>query len=82
MLGLIDTPDPRYRPEPEPERRPRRPPHMRLWLTLGGCIACFLLAGLMPPLVAYVLAIAGMALFFDGATSLLPSGDGLSKYKQ
>jgi hypothetical protein len=76
MLMLIDSQDPRYGPdEPEPGRRWN--PNLRVWIPLVGAVVCIGVAYLVPPLVSYILMVAGLVLFFDGATSLLPSGDGL-----
>jgi hypothetical protein len=84
MLMLIDTPDPRYRPEPEPEKEPwrRRHPRARVALPLAGCVLCFTIAYLVPPFVTFLLTIAAMMLFFDGALALLPTGDGLWSNRQ
>ena len=81
-LMLIDTPDPRYRrePEPEPEGGGWRP-NMRLWMPIGGSILCFASAYLVPPLVTFILTIAGLMLFFDGVFSLFPD-DGLRSHRQ
>ncbi|MEA2323089.1 MAG: hypothetical protein QOD81_2939 [Solirubrobacteraceae bacterium] len=81
MLGLIDTPDPRYRRD-EPEPGPGWQPNLRLWLPVGGSVVCFTLGEFTPPLVTYVLMIAGMVMFLDGVLSLLPSGDGLRQHRQ
>jgi hypothetical protein len=84
MLMLIDTPDPRYRPdEPEPEPGRRRwNPRLRVLLPLVGAILCIAIAYLVPPLVAYVLMVVGLVLFFDAATSLYPSGGGMTDHRQ
>jgi hypothetical protein len=84
MLMLIDTPDPRYRPEPEPDKEPwrRRHPRARVFLPLGASVACFVIAYLVPPFVTFVLTIVAMMLFFDGALALLPTGDGLWSIRQ
>jgi hypothetical protein len=84
MLMLIDTPDPRYRPDPEPEKEPwrRRHPRARIALPLVGCVVCFVLAYLVPPFVTFVLTIVAMMLFFDGALAMLPTGDGLWSNRQ
>ena len=81
-LMLIDTPDPRYRrePEPEPEDRGWRP-NMRLWMPIAASVVCFVSAYLVPPLVTFVLTIAGLMLFFDGVFSLFPD-DGLRSHRQ
>ena len=83
---LLDTPDPRYRPEPEPEpeREPwrRRHPRARLILPWVACIACFAAAYHVPPFVTFVLTVAALMLFFDGALALLPTGDGLWNNRQ
>jgi hypothetical protein len=85
MLMLIDTPDPRYRPEePEPEREPwrLRHPRARVALPLAGSVLCFTVAYLVPPFVTFLLTIAAMMLFFDGALALLPTEDGLWSNRQ
>jgi hypothetical protein len=84
MLMLIDTPDPRYRPDPEPEKEPwrRRHPRARICLPWSGMVLCLVVAYLVPPLVTFVLTMAAMILFFDGALALLPSGDGLWSNRQ
>jgi hypothetical protein len=82
-LMLIDTPDPRYRgePEPEPERRRSWRPNYRLWLPILGSLICFAFAYVVPPLVMFLLTIAGVMLFFDGVLSLVPM-DGLRNHRQ
>jgi hypothetical protein len=86
FLMLIDTPDPRYRrePDPEPEREPwgRRHPRARVVLPWVGCLLCFVVAYLVPPFVTFVLTVTGLMLFFDGALALLPTGDGLWSNRQ
>jgi hypothetical protein len=84
MLMLIDTPDPRYRPDDEPEKEPgrRRHPRARVFLPIAASVACFALAYLVPPFVTFVLTIVAMMLFFDGALAMLPSGDGLWSNRQ
>jgi hypothetical protein len=85
---LIDTPDPRYRrgpePEPDPEREPWRARHPRARLVLPwvGCVLCFVAAYLVPPVVTFLLTIAALMCFFDGALALLPTGDGLWSNRQ
>ncbi len=81
-LMLIDTPDPRYRHEPEPDRTPSWRPNMRVWTPIAASVACFLVAYLVPPLVTFLLTIVGLVLFFDGVLSLLPAGDGLHSHRQ
>jgi hypothetical protein len=82
-LMLIDTPDPRYggEPEAEPERE-RWHPNLRVWIPVGSSIACFAVAGLLPPFLTFVLTVAGLLLFFDGVLALVPSGDGLWSNRQ
>jgi hypothetical protein len=81
MLMLIDTPDPRYRPDnPEPGRRWN--PNLRVWVPLIAAVVCLGMAYLVPPLVSYILMVAGLVLFFDGATSLFPTSDGLRDHHQ
>jgi hypothetical protein len=43
---------------------------------------CFTVAYLVPPFVTFLLTIAAMMLFFDGALALLPTGDGLWSNRQ
>jgi hypothetical protein len=81
FVMLVDTPDPRYRREPEPEPERRWRPNMRLWLPIAGAIVCFGAGYLVPPLVTFVLTIAGLMLFFDGIFSLFPD-DGLRSHRQ
>jgi hypothetical protein len=83
FLMLVDTPDPRYRREPEePEPEPERwHPNLRLWAPIAGSIVCFVSAYLVPPLVTFILTIAGLMLFFDGVFSLFPD-DGLRSHRQ
>jgi len=86
MLMLIDTPDPRYRrePESEPDREPwrRRHPRARLLLPWIACVMCFVVAYMVPPFVTFLLTTAGLMFFFDGALALLPTGDGLWSNRQ
>jgi hypothetical protein len=82
MLMLLNTPDPRYRPDGEPGRSRRWRPNLRLWLPLIGAAVCLVVAGFVPPLPGYVLVMAAFGLFLDAATSLWPKGDGLTKYRQ
>ena len=81
FVMLVDTPDPRYRREPEPEPERRWRPNMRLWLPIAGSIVCFIAGYLVPPVVTFVLTIAGLMLFFDGIFSLFPD-DGLRSHRQ
>ena len=48
MLMLIDTPDPRYRPDPGPHGPGRRRPTLRVWLWLLGAAAAFVVAHFVP----------------------------------
>jgi hypothetical protein len=84
FVMLVDTPDPRYRPEPEPEREPwrRRHPRARVVLPFACCAVCFLFAYLAGPLLMFVLTVAALMFFFDGALALMPSGDGLWSHRQ
>jgi hypothetical protein len=86
FLMLIDTPDPRYRrePESEPEREPWGDRHRRARLVLPwiGCVASFLVAYLVPPFVTFLLTIAALMCFVDGALALLPTEDGLWSNRQ
>ncbi|MEA2317971.1 MAG: hypothetical protein QOD44_2160, partial [Solirubrobacteraceae bacterium] len=44
---------------------------------------CLGVAYLVPPLVSYILMVAGLILFFDAGTSLFPSSsDGLRDHHQ
>ena len=83
-LMLIDNPDPRYRPEPEPEREPwrRRHPRARVVLPFACCAVCFGAAYLVGPFQTFVLTVAALMFFFDGALALLPTGDGLWSHRQ
>jgi hypothetical protein len=84
MLMLIDTPDPRYGREPE-RRAPwsQRHPRARVWLPIAACVACVLAAYVVgPPLWTFVLTVAAMMFFFDGALALMPTGDGLWSNRQ
>jgi hypothetical protein len=82
MLMLIDTPDPRYRPDqPDPGRRWN--PNLRVLIPLVAAAVCLGVAYLVPPLVSYILMVAGLILFFDAGTSLFPSSsDGLRDHHQ
>jgi hypothetical protein len=82
MLMLIDTPDPRYRPEQPPEPGRQWNPNLRVLIPLAAAVVCLGVAYLTPPLVSYLLMIAGLVLFFDGATSLFPGTDGLKDHRQ
>jgi hypothetical protein len=83
-LMLIDNPDTRYRPEPEPEREPwrRRHPRARVVLPFACCAGCFVAAYLVGPFLTFVLTVAALMFFFDGALALLPTGDGLWSHRQ
>ena len=48
MLMLIDTPDPRYRPDPAPDDPWRRRPTLRVWLWVLGAAAAIVLAHFIP----------------------------------
>jgi anti-sigma factor RsiW len=48
MLMLIDTPDPRYRPDPSPHEPWRRRPTLRVWLWLLATAAAIVLAHFIP----------------------------------
>ena len=82
-LMLIDTPDPRYRGEPDPEpERERWRPNLRVWAPILASVVCFGVAYLVPPFVTFLLTVAGLLLFFDGVLALVPSGDGLWSNRQ
>jgi hypothetical protein len=83
MLMLIDTPDPRYRREPPDEPGRQWNPNLRVWIPLILAVLCLGVAYFVPPLPSYLLMVAGLVLFFDGATSLFPStNDGLKDHQQ
>jgi hypothetical protein len=86
FLMLVDTPDPRYRrdPEPEPDREPwhRRHPRARVLIPWIGCVLCFSVAYFVPPLATWLLTVAALMCFFDGALALLPTGDGIWSNRQ
>ena len=58
----------------------------RYWLPLGGAVVCLFAASLgLPPLVVYVLIVAGVGVCFDAATVWLAragSTGGMHDYKQ
>ena len=81
MLMLIDTPDPRYQPEPR-EPWHRRHPRVRICLPWVGCLTCIVAAYMVPPLITFILTVVALMLFFDGALALLPRGDGLWSNRQ
>jgi hypothetical protein len=84
-LMLIDTPDSRYRGEPdgepEPPRRARWHPNLRFWLPIVASVVCFIVAFVVPPFVMFVLTIAAVMFFCDGILSLVPM-DGLRSHRQ
>jgi hypothetical protein len=82
-LMLIDTPDPRYRgePDPEPDHEGWRP-NLRVWIPIGASIVSFGVAALLSPFLMFVMTIVGLLLFFDGVLALVPSGDGLWSNRQ
>lgn len=85
MLMLIDTPDPRYRSEPDPPREPwgRRHPTARVRLPFILAVACMFAAYVVTsPLLIFGLSMVSMTLFFDGILALLPTGDGLWSHRQ
>ena len=85
MLMLIDTPDPRYRSEPDPPREPwgRRHPTARVRLPFILAVACTFAAYVVTsPLLIFGLSMVSMTLFFAGILALLPTGDGLWSHRQ
>jgi hypothetical protein len=85
MLMLIDTPDPRYRSEPDQPRVPwgRRHPTARVRLPFVLAVMCMAAAYLFgSPLVIFGCTTVSMMLFFDGILALLPTGDGLWSHRQ
>ena len=63
---LIDTPDPRYRPDPGADP-PWRRANLPAWLWLGGAVACFVLAHFVAPVLAYLLQVAAFCLMLAAA---------------
>ena len=85
MLMLIDTPDPRYRSEPDQPREPwsRRHPTARVRLPAILAVLCMVAAYIVtPPLLIFGLSMLSMTLFFDAILALLPTGDGLWSHRQ
>jgi hypothetical protein len=85
MLMLIDTPDPRYRPEPDRPREPwgRRHPTARVRVPFVLAVVCMLAAYIVSsPLLIFGLSMASTMLFFDAILALLPTGDGLWSHRQ
>jgi hypothetical protein len=85
MLMLIDTPDTRYRSEPDQPRVPwsRRHPTARVRLPFILAVLCMAGAYIFAsPLVIFGLSMASMTFFFDGILALLPTGDGLWSHRQ
>ena len=79
---LSDTPG-RGEGESARQRRVRAGDvNWRLVTPLGGAAVCLIAAGLVPPLIGYVLVIAAFGCVLDGATYMYPKGDNLTKYKQ
>jgi anti-sigma factor RsiW len=68
MLMLIDTPDPRYRPDPAPHEPRRRGPTPRVWLWLLGAGAAIVLAHFIPVgMIGFWLDIAAFWLLMGAA---------------
>jgi hypothetical protein len=67
MLMLIDTPDPRYRPDPAPDE-PWRRPTLRVWLWLLAAVAAIVLAHFIPvAMIGFWLDIAAFWLLMGAA---------------
>jgi hypothetical protein len=66
LFMLVDTPDPRYRGEPDPDdERARRwePISRQLFVPAAGSVSCFVLAPFAGgPLAGWALTAAGVAL--------------------
>ena len=65
MLGLISTPDPRYRGGPDPdEERERRwePINWRISVSMTASLLCLIVSGTTPLVVTVVLNLAAIAL--------------------
>ena len=86
MLMLIDTPDPRYRSEPDQPREPwsRRHPtaRVRLPFIARGDLHASAAYVVNSPLLIFGLSMVSMMLFFDAILALLPTGDGLWSHRQ
>ena len=89
MLMLIDTPDPRYGPEPDQPRQPkipwgRRHPTARVRIPFIAAVLCMIGAYVLdPPLLIFGLSMISTCLFFDAILALLPTGgDGLWEHRQ
>jgi hypothetical protein len=68
MLMLIDTPDPRYRPDPAPDEPWGRRPTLRVWLWLLAAAAAIVLAHFIPVAgVGFWLEIAAFWLLMGAA---------------
>jgi hypothetical protein len=68
MLMLIDTPDPRYQPDPSPHEPWGRRPTMRVWLWLLGAVAAIVLGHFVPvALVGYGLDVTAFWLAMGAA---------------
>jgi hypothetical protein len=78
MLMLIDTPDPRYRPDSGPQR-PDGPgrPRPGLWtaLLVGISAACFLLARGAGQVVEFFLLVGSFSTFLAAIFSLWMHGE-------
>ena len=65
MLGLISTPDPRYRGGPDPdEERERRwePINWRISVSMTASLLCLIVSGATPLAVTILLNLAAIAL--------------------
>jgi hypothetical protein len=65
MLGLISTPDPRYRGEPDPdEERERRwePINWRISVSMTLSLLCLIVSGTTPVVVTVLLNVGAVAL--------------------
>lgn len=79
VLLLIDTRD--QRPPPNPGRRPDHA-WVRRAIPFVIAIVCLVFAVLLPPLPAYLLTVATLALICLGVAKFLPDMDGLNKHRQ
>jgi hypothetical protein len=70
MLMLIDTPDPRYRPDSGRDGPGRPRPGLWTALLLAGSGACLYLARSVPPLLQFLLLFGSFAAFLAAIFSL------------
>ena len=75
MLGLISTPDPRYRGGPDPdEERERRwvPINWRISVSMTMSLLCLIVSGTTPLAVTVVLNVVAIGLCVYGARLAWP----------